>query len=181
MTDDAEADGNHEARSQREANPRWVAWAALGGSLIGALTGLTGSLLVYKQSEDNQEATANQRTSDIRRTAYTDLVSSFQTFKTEASGYRNLVFQEASVEDQNSQFNDKYVPASNKLQQAASLVLLVGTESARTSVKKMNVLHDRVGGIFVEDVLDLDKFDTTIAEFTKVVDAFVNKVDVEVI
>ncbi|MFF0159821.1 hypothetical protein ACFYRY_20130 [Streptomyces sp. NPDC005263] len=175
MTDD------DEAASRSDVNPRWVAWAALGGSLIGALTGLAGSLLVYKQAEDNREATAHQRTSDVRRAAYGELVNSFQRYKTETNGYRNLLNEDAEAQELLSHYNGKVVPAFSKMQQAESLGRLVGTGSARASIKQMSALDDKVGEIFAAETVDLNRFDVTMAEFTKVVDAFVYRVDQEII
>ncbi|WP_420076705.1 hypothetical protein ACOAKG_22840 [Streptomyces sp. JL3001] len=185
MTNDAEAEGNRGEGSRAAVRPRTVTWAALAGSLIGALTGLAGSFLVYKQSEDTREAAADQRISNIRRSAYTDIVNGFENFKTEANGARNFwVAPEATQEEAESQYNDKYVPAYKALVQAQALTRLVGTESARASIKKMTPLQEEVGGYFVledGDYFDVENYDSAMKKFTEIVDAFVEKVDEEVV
>ncbi|MFB6936667.1 hypothetical protein [Streptomyces chartreusis] len=173
---DAEANRNG-ADSTPKGKERWVALAALGGSLIGALTGLTGSLLVYNQAEDARRQSELRRTSDIRRSAYNGLVVSSRAYRTEALSTVNLI----GLEEYDKQHNDKYVPADTKLEQAESLARLVGTESARTLIRKMTKLREQVNRLIAQDYIDVEKCYATMSEHAKVVDKFVEKIDTEVI
>jgi hypothetical protein len=182
MRNDLETnDDGGEGHFRPGSSNRRVAWAALGGSLIGAVTGLAGSLLVYLQAENTREMTAEQRTADIRRDAYSDLVNRFQTYKTESNSYVNLINEEASNEELITQYNDKVIPAFDHLQKAESLGRLVGTESARASIKQIGTLYNKVSEIIAPTSVDLGKFVDTMDKLTKVVNTFVYKVDTEII
>ncbi|MFD3559393.1 hypothetical protein ACFWVU_06955 [Streptomyces sp. NPDC058686] len=116
---------------------RGVAFPALMGALVGALTGLTGSVLVYLQSEAGQHAVAEARQADIRRTAYAELAASSGDLVTQANlTVGTSLSSERSAEDKRHQFVDKFTPAVNRYSQAETVALMVATEGGRRRLEQ---------------------------------------------
>ncbi|OUC95586.1 hypothetical protein CA983_33080 [Streptomyces swartbergensis] len=104
------------------------------------------------------------------------MVSS-RTYHTEVASTVNFL----DTEEFERQHNEKYVPANTKLEQAESLARLVGTEAARSSIRKMAELRLQVNKLIAQDPVDVDKCYGTLEQHGKVVDDFVEKIDAEVI
>lgn len=192
--------GDRTGGSGAAANSRWVVVAGLGGALIGALSGLAGSLLVYNQSEENQRIDAKQRQSDARRQGYVVLAAEFQAFKTEINSVRNFYssYEYAAALPGNSEedlrkrregvvkrYNDKFVPAQMELMKAEVLVRMIGTERARGAVTKMVASRNKLLSPLskaIDEWSDFNeaKFDASLKEYEIIVDGFIDKAEGDV-
>lgn len=179
----------HESGTVRSAR-RGTTLAALGGALIGALTGLAGSMLVYVQADRTLKVTSEARQADVRRAAYAGLGSNFQTFKSEIIGVRNYVVSSASTpEEREHQYNDRYIPAYAKLTQGEVTVRLVGTDSGKQamaqSVPLREDLKDMVAVAFTATTLDrlefAKKFEDALMKYEQAINAILDKVTEEVL
>ncbi|WP_158827781.1 hypothetical protein [Streptomyces sp. NRRL S-118] len=158
--------------------------SALMGALIGAMAGLAGSVLVYVQAERVQDATANARRSDIRRSAYVEVGTSSQSFRTEMNGVVNFI-GEASTAQVEEVHNTRYIPAANKLVQAETTARLVGTAESRRmlarTVPHRESLAEMVALAFQGETLDVDKYSEVMKKYEDAFAAFMNEADEEVI
>ncbi|MGW6973745.1 hypothetical protein [Streptomyces sp. NPDC054952] len=183
-----EADRQNRRRDLRSAR-QGTAFAALGGTLIGALTGLTGSVLVFVQAENSQQAIEKTRQSDVRREAYGEVGRSFLSFKTEILGVRNFIVHDMPLKEREHQFNIKYIPAYAKLQQADMTARLVATEANkkafRGAIPHREKLKDMIYAAYRSEQLDWDKFpqefDAALAKYEQVIQAIMDQVDEEVL
>ncbi|MFJ6142566.1 hypothetical protein ACIQH7_03130 [Streptomyces anulatus] len=182
--------GDRSSRGTGQSVRQGTALAALGGALIGALTGLAGSLLVYVQAEENQKTASNGRRADIRRAAYVGLGTSFQSFKTEITGVRNFITNPSVTKEQREhQYNKMYVPAYDRLMQADVTVRLVGTAVGKDvlakSVPQRETLKDMIAAAFTDAELDAAKFakefDDALLDYEQAINAVIDKVDAEVL
>ncbi|OKJ09632.1 hypothetical protein AMK20_19135 [Streptomyces sp. TSRI0261] len=182
--------GDRSSRGAGQSVRQGTALAALGGALIGALTGLAGSLLVYVQAEETQKTASNGRQADIRRAAYVGLGTSFQSFKTEITGVRNFIINPTVTKEQREdQYNKMYVPAYDRLMQADVTVRLVGTAVGKDvlaqSVPQREKVKDMIAAAFTAAELDTVKFakefDDALLEYEQAINAVIDKVDAEVL
>ncbi|MFI5739843.1 hypothetical protein ACIA9I_15885 [Streptomyces anulatus] len=183
-------EADRSSRGAGQSVRRGNALAALGGALIGALTGLAGSALVYVQAEETQKTASHGRQADIRRAAYVGLGTSFQSFKTEIIGVRNFITNPAATKEQREhQYNKMYVPAYDRLMQADVTVRLVGTAVGKgalaQSVPQREKLKNMIVTAFTATELDAVKFakefDDALLEYEQAIDAVIDKVDAEVL
>ncbi|MEU6896283.1 hypothetical protein ABZ934_32010 [Streptomyces sp. NPDC046557] len=187
MTQDPDQESRSEAvRSARQGTAR----AALGGALIGALTGLTGSVLVFVQAGRNQEAVEKARRSDVRRVAYAGVGTSFLSFKTEILGVRNFITNpNMTVDERENQYNLKYIPAYAKLQQADLTARLVASSSGKQALAKARPhrekLKDMISAAYTDEHLDGKKFtkefDAALLKYEELVYRIMDEVDEEVL
>ncbi|MBT2481972.1 hypothetical protein [Streptomyces sp. ISL-94] len=179
----------HASGTVRSAR-RGTTLAALGGALIGALTGLAGSVLLYVQADKTQRTTSQARQADVRRAAYAGLGTNFQTFKSEIQGVRNYVTAPVSTqEEREHQYNDRYIPAYAKLTQAEVTVRLVGTDSGKQamarSVTLRENLRDMVAAAFTATTLDnlkfTKEFNVALMKYEQAINAILDKATEEVL
>ncbi|WP_158708553.1 hypothetical protein [Streptomyces sp. NRRL S-244] len=119
--------------------------AALGGALIGALSGLAGSVLVYNEAEktrqdgvEARQAEDAERRADIRRGAYVDLAASSNKFVDQATALLAASFlPQNSAEDMHRQESEKYMPAHTALVQSLATVRLVTTDEGRRGLVEL--------------------------------------------
>ncbi|MGP3683465.1 hypothetical protein ACTVZO_01935 [Streptomyces sp. IBSNAI002] len=141
--DDA-GDGTARERSRG----RGPVFAALAGTLIGAVAGLTGSLLGYLEAKDTHRGEADARRADIRRTAYVELAASTSKYVQQAAQLLNISFDRARTpEERRRQFEDKYAPANTDVIRSLTTARLVAPEDARSGLEKLDALSARVGEI----------------------------------
>lgn len=166
-----------------------TALAALGGTLIGALTGLTGSVLVLVEARNSQKAIEEARQSDVRREAYAEVGTSFLSFKTEILGVRNFIVQGTTATERQHQYNVKYIPSYAQLQQADMTARLVATESGKKALAKAipyrEKLKDMIAVAYRSEQLDGNKFtkefDTALMRYEQMIQTIMDQVDEEVL
>uniref|UniRef100_A0AAU2JGL1 Uncharacterized protein n=1 Tax=Streptomyces sp. NBC_00049 TaxID=2903617 RepID=A0AAU2JGL1_9ACTN len=162
-----EASGGADKRPKQ----RGTAFAALAGALIGALAGLTGSVLAYFESKDSHRAEADARRADIRRAAYVELAASTNKYVQQATQLLNVSLDPArSPEDRKRQFEDKFAPANTDLARAVTTVRLVTTQEGRRDLAEIYTRSTRVGEMATDryavgpEGVDVKKTDAEFAE-----------------
>ncbi|MGW7104166.1 hypothetical protein [Streptomyces sp. NPDC054838] len=160
--------------------------AALVGAVIGALTGLVGSMLVYVQADRIQETAADDRRADIRRAAYVQLGTASTSFVTEMVSMSALIYEERTVEALERRLNDRINPATTRLVQAEMTARLVGTEESRALLMKTVQRREKLVIIILDaSVGDREKFDSQFTneemKYLKAMNTFLDKVDEEVL
>ncbi len=168
---------------------RSTALAALGGALIGALSGLLGSGLGYVSGENTQNATASARRADIRRTAYVEYAASCHTFDTAVIRLAPMVGVEFDQMERRREVREGFIPAIDRMNRAGMTVRLVGTDRSRTLFteveKGWRTVAYKVSGAYGKPVQDLKKFTVEIVGdlkvFQRALNAFLGEVDAEVL
>ncbi|MFG3350328.1 hypothetical protein ACGF1Z_35440 [Streptomyces sp. NPDC048018] len=112
---------------------RSAALTALGGALIGALSGLLGSGLGYVQGEKTQVATSNARRADIRRAAYVEHAASCHSFEASLLRLVPLANEGADKGERRREVEERFIPAIDRLKERfvpAGLFAYSGDEAA---------------------------------------------------
>ncbi|MFD4241015.1 hypothetical protein ACFWP3_05360 [Streptomyces sp. NPDC058525] len=153
---------------------RGTVFAALAGTLIGAVAGLTGSLLGYLEAKDTHRSEADARRADIRRTAYVELAASISKYEQQATQLLNVSLDPArTAEEERRQFEDKYAPANTDLSRAITTVRLVAPKDARRDLEELEARSARVGELASNwygkgpEGVDLRKVEAEFDEATK--------------
>ncbi|MFE5595904.1 hypothetical protein [Streptomyces sp. NPDC056549] len=98
-----------------------------------------GSVLVFLQTEANQNIAADVRRADIRRAAYIDLGARTLTYALEITTTANMA-SDLSVDKEalRKQCNDQLLPALGALHQARTAVQLVASSDGRAALAAMD-------------------------------------------
>ncbi|MEU9029444.1 hypothetical protein AB0D46_18360 [Streptomyces sp. NPDC048383] len=188
-----EAEQQQENAGQERSRARkWsTAGAALTGTLIGAVAGLTGSVLGYYEAGRAREVEVEARRADIRRQAYVEFGTEAQDLATEMSSVRNFVLQypnDISLKELTQQHNDKYIPALQRIRQAEVTVRLVGTAEARKWLARSVAPREAAVQEVANGYLGIksgekwgDEMLKAVEEFKRNVEAFMDHVDAEVL
>ncbi len=160
------------SQAEGSRNSRWVALAGISGALIGALTGVAGTMIGYIENNESRRVTLEQRQSDIRRKSYVDLVAEFQTLKLKGNTVRNYIIAATSSESKESEawkkqqwtkvgelYNTDFVDALNRSWQTVASVNLVASDSVRDDVQKIAESRDRMANELGNSVLNGKPFD----------------------
>ncbi|MFJ6484334.1 MULTISPECIES: hypothetical protein [unclassified Streptomyces] len=191
-------DSSEDESSARGAgsSPRWVALAGIAGTLIGALGGVAGSILVYQQNEDTQKHAREERRSDIRRKSYVDLVAEFQTWEIKANGVSNIIdaaivekddkIKLAHTQEALDEYNKGFISAHSRSRQTEVAVILVGTKGAGDIARKLSTAREKVAlqlfNAFQGDEPYIgDKYVEAIQECEDLIEKFLSKVKREVV
>ncbi|MFG2616879.1 hypothetical protein ACGFXC_04590 [Streptomyces sp. NPDC048507] len=145
-----EQSGTTDGTDRADARPRrrGTAFAALTGALIGALAGLTGSVLAYVEAGNAHRDDADARRADIRRAAYVELAATTNAYVQQATQLLSVSLDPArSAEDRRRLFEEKYSPANTDLARAVTTVRLVTPPADRRDLERIGDLSTRVGEI----------------------------------
>ncbi|MFF1496615.1 hypothetical protein [Streptomyces sp. NPDC058304] len=168
---------------------RSTALAALGGALIGALSGLLGSGLVYVQGEKTQNTTASARRADIRRTAYVEYAASCHAFETAIIRLAPMVGADSDQNERRREVQEGFIPVVDRMNRAGMTVRLVGSDRSRTLFTEVEQgwrgVTYKVSDAYGKPVPDLKKFIIEITEdlkdFQRALNEFLDEVDGEVL
>ncbi|MER6392777.1 hypothetical protein ABT236_30475 [Streptomyces sp. NPDC001523] len=150
MPENRTTNSNHERQTQRA-----TILAALGGALIGALTGFAGSILTYNSAEhtrqdqvEARQAEDAEHRADVRREAYVGLSTSTHNYMQQATEMLSTCIDPKSgEEDRRRQWDSKYAAASKELNGAVAAAFLVTTEQGRHDLDKLGIQSTHLGQI----------------------------------
>ncbi|RST17175.1 hypothetical protein [Streptomyces sp. WAC05950] len=186
MEENGETAGGDSARSTRRSS----SFAALSGALIGAMAGLGGSVLGYLGAVGSQNAQAEAKRAEIRRTAYVTLGSNAQAFIAELSEEGVLMIdRKATDKELEKHYDENFQPTQVKLVQSELTAQLVATEEAgavldrliphRQSLSTLMATAHVLGGTGTDHSKFGDELVKTRENYQKALEEFLEKVKTE--
>lgn len=181
----AKADG-------RATSSEWlIALVGLVGALLGALGGLTGSYMVYRQAGREQDIAAANRLADIRRVVYSDFVAQATSLRSAYIDFENEVSSGRSVATLRAQYRTGLRVELEEFARATASVQLVATSSVKNAVEAVIASRNHVSRL-VSAALDghanvrspasyVRDFTQRLAQFSATMDAFTTAAAAEVV
>ncbi|MGW6841163.1 hypothetical protein [Streptomyces sp. NPDC054958] len=168
------------------------AFAALGGTLIGAVAGLGGSVLGFFGAVGSQNAQAEAKRAEIRRAAYVALGESSQAFVAKLSEEGTLMLtKRATGENLKRHYDEKFQPAQVKVVQSELTARLVATEEARALLERVIPHRQHLSTLMATTYVDgsegtdhekfADELTKTRDSYQKAMEEFLDTVDNEML
>jgi hypothetical protein len=170
--------------SPETRTPLVSAWIGVVGVLVGAMFGLGGSLLLYLQGNNTQNIAAENRISDIRRTAYSDLVAQTQSVRGTITTFHNQVINGARGQALFTFYNETVSPELVKYARADASVELVSPPNVAEKSRKVSLARDRFSDLVFRSIeyqptgndsglpYTQDEFNSVLADFDRSVREF---------
>ncbi|WP_166353580.1 hypothetical protein [Phytoactinopolyspora limicola] len=163
------------------------AWIGLVGVAIGAILGLSGSLLLYFQGNNIHDVAAQNRVADIRRAAYSDFVAQTQSVRGTFTTFHNQVVNGAKGQELFTLYNEIIAPELVKYARVASSIELVAPPSVGDASRKVSLVRDRFSELAFRSIeskdgesgpvvpYSQDEFESILDDFDRAVRDFTNE------